>query len=85
MNSLPALFLLFAAVLGGLRSWEAMAMFEAAFFICLAFFDKEFSASGMGAWGLLALWLAAGLAFSPAHNSIIGLSEFLFDSLRGLF
>ena len=52
MNFMPALFLLLAAVLGGLRSWEAMLAFEAVFLVCLVFFDRDFPASGLGVWRL---------------------------------
>jgi O-antigen ligase len=91
MNYLPALFLLLAAALGGLRSWEAMSIFAAASFICLAFFDDDFSASGLGIWGLLALWLAAGLAFSPeplnsfrtVSGYLLFFSFYIFSSRRG--
>ena len=91
MNSLPALLLLLAAFLGGLRSWEAMAAFAAVFFICLAFFEEKFSVSGLGIWGLLALWQAVGLAFSPEPlNSfrtfsgyLLFFSFYIFSSRRG--
>ncbi|MEI7529571.1 MAG: O-antigen ligase family protein [Elusimicrobiota bacterium] len=87
----PALFLLLAAALGGLRAWEALTAFSALFFIRIAFFDEDFSASGLGVWGLLALWLAAGLAFSPEpRNSFCQFSRysmlfafFIFSSRRG--
>lgn len=62
---LPAIFLLLGAALWGLRYWGALAAFAAVFFICLAFFEDDFSVSGLGVWGLLVCWLAAGLAFSP--------------------
>lgn len=74
----PALFLLLAAALGGLRAWEALAAFSALFFIRLAFFEEDFPVSGLGIWGLLALWLAAGLAFSPEpRNSFCQFSRYL--------
>mgnify|MGYP001615528990 CR=1 FL=1 len=74
----PALFLLLAAALGGLRAWEALTAFSALFFMFLAFFDEDFSVSGLGVWGLLALWLAAGLAFSPEpQNSFWQFSRYL--------
>jgi len=62
---LPAIFLPLAAVLGGLREWGAFAAFSAIFFIYLAFFDDDFSFSGLGVWGLLAVWLGISVAFSP--------------------
>jgi len=88
---LPALFLLLAAALGGLRAWEALTAFSALFFIRLAFFDEDFSASGLGVWGLLALWLAAGLAFSPEplngfwqfSRYLLLFSFFIFSSRQG--
>ena len=61
----PALFLGFAVVLGGMRDLTSWAVFSAAFFVYLAFTDGEFSFSGTGLWGILTVWLAVGLAFSP--------------------
>ena len=62
---LPAIFLPIAVVLGGLRAWGAFAAFSAIFFLYLAFFDDDFSFSGLGVWGLLAAWLGISVAFSP--------------------
>jgi len=88
---LPAVLLTAAAVLGGLRAWGALAAFSALFFVCLVFFDEEFSFSGLGIWGLLAAWLAAAVAFSPEPlNSfcefsryVLVFSFFIFSSRRG--
>jgi len=89
-SPLPALFLVLAAALGGLRAWEAVSVFSALFFLCLAFLDEDLSVSGLGVWGLLALWLAVGLAFSPEplnsfwHFSryLLFFSFFIFSSRR---
>jgi len=86
---IPALFLCLAAAPGGLRSAGAWGIFSAALFVYLAFFDKEFSLSGLRAWGLLGIWLLIGLAFSPEPlNSFWYFSRYLallafFSSVRG--
>ncbi len=64
MNLAPSALLLFAVAAGGLRSWEALGLFAAVFAVVLVL-DRDFSFSGLGIWGALAFWLAAGLAFSP--------------------
>lgn len=89
---LPAVFLPLAAALGGLRAWGSLAAFSALFLVYLAFFDEDFSFSGLGVWGLLAAWLAAAVAFSPEPlNSFCQFSRYLllfsffvFSSRRAL-
>ncbi|MEI7482507.1 MAG: O-antigen ligase family protein [Elusimicrobiota bacterium] len=74
---LPAIFLPLAAVLGGLRAWGDFAAFSAIFFIYIAFFDDDFSFSGLGVWGLLAAWLGISVAFSPEiRNSFWQFSKY---------
>ena len=88
---LPAVLLPLAAVLGGLRTWSALAVFAALFFACLALTDDDLSFSAPGTWGLLAAWLAAAAAFSPEPlNSfwyfsryLLLYSFYLFSSRRG--
>ena len=88
----PAVFLPLAAAMGGLRTWGALAAFSALFFIYLAFFDEDFSFSGLGVWELLAAWLAVSSAFSPEPlNSFWQFSRYLllfsfyiFSSRRAL-
>jgi O-antigen ligase len=75
---LPAGFLALAVVWGGLRAWGALAGFSILFLVYLAFFDENFSFSGLGVWGLLAAWLAAAVAFSPEPlNSFWQFSRYL--------
>lgn len=61
----PAVFLLLSAAPGGLRSAAAWCLFSAALIIYLAFMEKETPFSGLGAWGLLGVWLLAAALFSP--------------------
>ena len=89
---LPVVFLALAAALGGLRAWETLAAFSVVFFVYLAFFDEDFSFSGLGVWGWLGGWLAAAVAFSPEPlNSFWQFSRYLllfsfyiFSSRRAL-
>ncbi len=89
---LPAAFLPLAVVSGGLRDWGALAAFSALFLVYLAFFDEDFSFSGLGIWGLLAAWLAAAAAFSPeplnsfwqVFRYLLLFSFFIFSSRRAI-
>lgn len=74
----PALFLLLAAALGGLRELSGWAVFSALFIGYLLAFEKEFSFSLTLPLGLLLVWLAAGLYFSPEPlNSFWHFSKYL--------
>ncbi|HBB65792.1 MAG TPA: hypothetical protein DEF68_01800 [Elusimicrobia bacterium] len=76
--AIPALFLCLAAAPGGMRSAASWGVFSAVFLIYLAFFEKDFSLSGLGPWALLGAWLLAGTAFSAEPlNSFWYFSRYL--------
>ncbi|MBU2573767.1 MAG: O-antigen ligase family protein [Elusimicrobia bacterium] len=74
----PALFLLLAAALGGLRDFTGWAVFSVLFTGYLVLFERDFSFSVTGPLALLGLWLALGLCFSPEPlNSFWHFSKYL--------
>ncbi|OGS53570.1 MAG: hypothetical protein A3J79_07305 [Elusimicrobia bacterium RIFOXYB2_FULL_62_6] len=74
----PAVFLLLAAALGGLRDLSGWAVFSALFAGYLLAFERNRSYSLTLPLGLLAAWLAAGLYFSPEPlNSFWHFSRYL--------
>lgn len=87
----PALFLLLAAALGGLRDFAGWTAFSAVFALYLLGFERDSALSLTLPLGLLAAWLAAGLYFSPEplngfwHYSryLVFLAFFAFARARG--
>ena len=75
---MPALFLLLAVALGGLRDFTGWAVFSVLFTGYLILFERDFSFSVTMPLALLGLWLGLGLFFSPEPlNSFWHFSKYL--------
>jgi len=76
--AMPALFLLLAVALGGLRDFTGWAVFSVLFTGYLILFERDFSFSVTMPLALLGLWLGLGLFFSPEPlNSFWHFSKYL--------
>ncbi|MBI4802594.1 MAG: O-antigen ligase family protein [Elusimicrobia bacterium] len=76
--AVPALFLVLAVALGGLRDFAGWAAFSGLFTCYLVLFERDFSFSVTGPLALFGLWLALGLCFSPEPlNSFWHFSKYL--------